>query len=279
MSSIKKIKNNLPREYMKAVNEHMKDLIPDYLDGNLNAKDHAKVVAHIADSKEFANEVVQYKKLIEAFNKEPMVMPSKKITEGFEKMLAEEKENKVKVVSIQESTNKSWLQKFSRVAASIALLIGVFFAGKYTQQNQTKTQIVSLQNEAQEYKEVALISLLENESASKRIQGVQLVQDFDTPDSEIVNALGQKMLNDENTNVRLTALEALSSFSYSEQVKNLFIEALKTEKNPSIQVAIIEVLVQLQEKKAIGPMKDLLEKEETQPFIKDQINLAIPKII
>lgn len=264
---------------MKSVNEHMKNLIPDYLDGNLNTKDHAKVVAHIAESKEFANEVAQYKKLIEAFSKEPMVMPSKKMTEGFEKMLAEEKENKVKVVSIQENTNKNWLHKFPRVAASIALLIGVFFAGKYSQQNQTKTQIVSLQNEALEYKEVALISLLENESASKRIQGVQLVQDFDTPDSEIVNALGQKMLNDENTNVRLTALEALSSFSYSEQVKNLFIEALKTEKNPSIQVAIIEVLVQLQEKKAIGPMKDLLEKEETQPFIKDQINLAIPKII
>ena len=74
-------------------------------------------------------------------------------------------------------------------------------------------------------------------------------------------------------------MEALAKFSYSEQVKTLFIQALETEENPSVQVALIEILGQLQEKKAIEPLKRLLEKEETQPFIKKEINNALPKII
>ena len=65
----------------------------------------------------------------------------------------------------------------------------------------------------------------------------------------------------------------------SETVKTAFIEALGTEKNPSIQIAIIQALVSIQEKKAIGPMQKLLEREDTQPFIKDEIKLGLPKII
>ena len=76
----------------------------------------------------------------------------------------------------------------------------------------------------------------------------------------------------------MTAFEALVKFTSSETVKNTFIEALEQEQNPSIQVAIIQALVQIQEKKAAEPMKKLLEKEDTQPFIKDQIRAVLPSI-
>lgn len=264
---------------MTVKNDHIEDLIPDYLDGELLGTAKADVEAHLKSCQQCTKELEAYKKLLDAVAQDTLEMPTKNVREGFEKMLKNEQDNQVRVVNIGTQTNKRWWQNIPRVAASIALLIASYFVGKYSEQGQAQSQIVSLQNEAMEYKEVALISLLENESASKRMQGVQLVQDFEKPDEQIVGAIGQKMLNDENTNVRLSALEALSSFSYSEQVKDLFVKALETEKNPSVQVAIIEVLVELQEKKAIAPMKKLLEEEETQPFIKDQINSAIPKII
>ena len=183
------------------------------------------------------------------------------------------------MVSLNRESKSNWWSSLPRVAASIVLLISAFLAGRYIQKNESQVQLVEVQTEALAYKEAALFSLLENESASQRIRGVELIKEFEKPDEQIVAALGEKMLTDENTNVRLTALEALSSFSYSDQVKDIFIEALKTEQNPSMQVAIIEMLVELQEKKAVEPMKKLLEKEETQPYIKDQINSALPKII
>ena len=207
-----------------------------------------------------------------------MVAPSEKLTANFEKMLQEEKKKQGKVVSLSSQKDNGRFQLL-KIAASIALLIGVFLAGRYSGKNELNTSLVEAQQEVLEYKEATLISLLGNESASKRIQGVQLIEEFDQPDADIVAALGEKMLADENTNVRLSAMEALSKFSYSDQVKAIFIQALETEENPSIQMALIEILGELQVKKAIDPMKKLLEKEETQPFIKNEINNALPKII
>lgn len=264
---------------MTMMNEHNEYLIPDYLDGLLDSESKAQFEAKLSQNNELAKELEAYKKLMEAFKTEPLVAPSKNLLAGFEKMLEEEKQNQVKVVTLNSVDKKRWFHSIPRVAASIILLIGAFIAGRFMQQNENQVQLAEVETEALEYKEAALFSLLENESASKRIRGVELIKEFEKPDEQIVAALGEKMLKDENTNVRLSALEALSSFSYSDQVKDVFIEALKSEKNPSMQVAIIEMLVQLQEKKAVEPMKRLLEEEETQPFIKDQINLALPKII
>ena len=124
-----------------------------------------------------------------------------------------------------------------------------------------------------------MLSLMENQSASRRIQGVNLIEEFTIPDEAIITALANRMLFDNNTNVRLSAVEALGKFTQSDTVKKTFITALETEKDPSIQITIIHTLVTIQEKKAIAPMQRLLEQEETQPFVKQQIKSLLPSII
>lgn len=256
----------------------LEDKILDYLDGKLSKGELEAFEAKLETDENLQKEVEEFKTLLNGIANEKKVMPSKELANNFEKLLEQEKSNQVKVVSIQSKSTRLGWQVF-KIAASVALLIGVFFIGRYSGREELNSSLVAAQQEVLEYKEATLISLLGNESASKRIQGVQLVEEFDRPDEDIVTALGEKMLTDENTNVRLSAMEALSKFSYSEQVKTIFIMALETEENPSIQVALIELLGQLQEKKAIGPLRKLLEKEETQPFIKNEINNALPKII
>ncbi len=252
--------------------------ISDYLDGTLPKSEVEAFEKRLQMDKAFRNEVEEFKILFNAIKNEKMEMPSKQLASNFEKLLNEEKNNQIRVVSMPSKPKNGTFQIF-KIAASVAVLIGIFFLGRYSEQQELRETLVNTQQEVLEYKEATLLSLLGNESASKRIQGVQLVEEFDEPDEDIVAALGEKMLRDENTNVRSSAMEALSKFSYSDQVKTIFIAALETEENPSIQMALIEILGQLQEKKAIGPMKKLLEKEETQPFIKDEINNALPKII
>ena len=252
--------------------------ILDYLDGRLSAEEMASFETILEKDSTLRQEVEGLTKLLNAFETEERVRPPQRLASTFEKMLDEERKNLVKVVPLDQRKNTAGFS-FLKIAASIALLIGTFLTGRFAGQNEANVSLVEARQEALEYKEATLISLLGNESASKRIQGVQLVKEFERPDPEIVTALGEKMLGDENTNVRLSAMEALSTFSYSEQVKSIFIKALETEENPSIQVALIEILGQLQVKKAIGPLKKLLDKEETQPFIKAEINNALPKII
>lgn len=256
---------------------NFEDHISDYLDGKLSIAEQLDFENEITTNSKLKREVEHYQKLFTAFSEEKEEVPSERLSTNFKEMLQEEKQNQVQTVSLT-TRNKGWMP-FLRIAASIILLVGIFFMGRYSGKQELQDNLVVAEQEALAYKEATLISLLGNESASKRIQGVQLVNEFEKPDKDIVAALGEKMLGDENTNVRLSAMEALSNFSYSEQVKAIFIQALETEENPSIQVALIEILGQLQEKKAVEPMKKLLEREDVQPFIKKEINNALPKII
>ena len=252
--------------------------ITEYLDGTLPKSEFEAFEKQLLVDAELQKEVDEFRALFEAIKNEKMEAPSDKLTSNFEKLLEEEKSNQVKVVSIKSKPNNGIYNMF-KIAASIALLITAFFIGKYSQQNEFENEYAVLEQEALNVKQTAMISLLENQSASKRIQGVQYINHFIDPDEEIIRALADRMLHDENTNVRLSAVEALSNFKNAESVKMAFIGALETEKDPSIQIAIIQNLVEIQEKKAIGPMQQLLEQEETQPFIKEEITNAIPKII
>jgi len=178
---------------------------------------------------------------------------------------------------VQSKTN--WTNNLLKIAASVALLVGVYFFGKQQQAQTSNAEIAQLADESLAFKQTAMLSLMGNKSASKRIQGVNFIQEFTEPDVAIVSALTDRMLHDENTNVRRTAVEVLSEFTASERVKTSFIKALKTEKDPGIQIAIIHLLGKIQEKKAVAPMQFLLDQEDTQPFVKEELKSILPNII
>ena len=113
-----------------------------------------------------------------------------------------------------------------------------------------------------------MLALMENESASKRIQGVRYIEEFTDPDPEIVAALVKRMRYDENTNVRLTAVTALEAFISSEAVKEGFIAALETEKDPTIQISIIKSLVKIQEKKSLKTNAKIIGTRRNSTFCK-----------
>ncbi|MFD2588951.1 zf-HC2 domain-containing protein [Croceitalea marina] len=261
--------------------DHIIDLLPNYIDDMLSKTQKNTVEVHLKTCALCTKEFEEYKSLFKRFTEEKMVQPSPNLGINFQKMLANEKENGVKVVAIDNAKNKNgnWFYSSIKVAASIALLIAAFVGGRYFQSEASQEDLASIENESLELKQTTMISLMENQSASKRIQGVQFIEEFEKPDEAIVKALANRMLNDENTNVRLIAAEALSKFSNSELVKLAFIEALETEKDPSVQIAIIQNLVKTQEKKAVKSMQKLLEQEDTQPFIKEEINQILSEII
>jgi len=263
-------------------NNHVIEMLPDYLDKLLEADTNKKIEIHLKECKTCAQELSELEELLHAFKTEGKIIPPSSIKTRFLNQLEAEKQTISKVVSMHSQPNSKrnqWAVNLLKVAASVLLLIGAFLAGKYQARTNDGEQIAQLTEEKMEFKQMAMLSLMENESASKRIQGVNYIEDFKNPDEAIVQALADRMLYDKNTNVRLAAVEALENYTTSETVKKAFIKALKVEKDPSIQITLIHALVNIQEKKAIEPMKKLLELEETQPFIKSQIESLLPNII
>ena len=263
-------------------NNHIADLIPEYLDNALSNFQKKEVEAHIKECEACKKELEELKILYGAFKKEKEVTPSARVRDNFYALLEDEKRNEHKLVALNpkaEPSKNPWVINTLKTAASIALLVGAFLFGKYQQETASNKEIALLMDERLEIKQMTMLSLMENKSASKRIQGVNYIEEFSDPDEDIVKALADRMRYDENSNVRLTAVDALRKFTASETVKNAFIAALKTEKDPSIQITIIQALVKIQERKAILPMKELLEREDTQPFVKEQIKSLLPSII
>lgn len=260
-------------------NEHISDLIPEYLDGSLDNKTVEIIDGHLSHCSECQQEVKEMKVLFTAFKSDVVAVPSERLRSKFEKALESEKAAMGKVVPLSsEKRTYHWANSVLKIAASIALLVASFQMGGVFQKKKIDQEFAELKEENLSMKQTAMLSLMENQSASKRIQGVAYIEEFENPDEAIIQALANRLLNDDNDNVRLTAFEALSKYTSSETVKNVLIEALEKEKNPSIQVAIIQTLVQIQEKKAAEPMKKLLEKEDTQPFIKEQIKAVLPSL-
>ncbi len=255
--------------------EHVQELLIEYLDSTLTEAQRKMVTAHVKDCSRCSEELAQLQTMFKAFDKEVPAIPPSSIKTNFLKQLANEEHRVSKEASpiaMRSIPSTNWVPNSLKLAASVALLIGAFLTGKYQASQKSNVMVTTLKTEGNEIRETAMLALMENKSASRRIQGVNFVVQFENPDEEIVSALTDRMLHDENVNVRSAAVDALSRFLESEAVKTAFIRALGTEKDPSIQIAVLQNLVHIQEKKAVGPMKKLLEQEDTQPFVKKEIN-------
>jgi len=151
------------------------------------------------------------------------------------------------------------------------LVISSFYYGKYHNNKLASQEVAILEKEKVQLKQEITISMIENESASKRLQAVSDAEEFENPGNDILNALINKMHYDNHINVRLAAAEALAKFSDLELVRKALINAL--------QIELIQILVSIQEKRAIPSMEKLLHNEETPVYVKDQVSIGLPNLI
>lgn len=263
-------------------NEHIEHLIPEYLEGFLSEEQNNEVEQHLDYCQICTKELAEYRIMLNAFEAEPRTLPSKTMQDDFSKLIDEEK-RKTDVFfqsnTIKGKTQRTWFPNVLKVAAGIALLVSGYLFGSYQKSIEANNEIAILKEKNMGIRQTAMLSLMENKSASKRIQGVNYMEGFSKPDKDILNALTERMQNDENANVRLAAVNALSSFTTSKTVRMALIETLKTEKNPNIQIAVIHILVKQKDKTAMTPMKQLLHQKDTEPFVKEQIRSLMPSII
>jgi len=263
-------------------NEHITHLLPEYLESILNDEQKSKIEQHLNECPKCTRELDEYRTMLSVFNAELAETPHKTLREGFHKLLdGEEQINRESFQSrtINKQTEKKWIPTILKIAAGLALLMGSYLFGAYQTSMETNKEIAILKEKNIGIRQTAMLSLMENKSASKRIKGVNYLEGFSQPDEDILKALTERMLNDENANVRLTAVNALAGFTNSKIASRALIQALKLEKDPNIQITVIHTLVKLKEKKAVDPMKNLLDQEDTKPYVKEQIKSLLPSII
>ncbi|MBL4905406.1 MAG: HEAT repeat domain-containing protein [Flavobacteriaceae bacterium] len=253
-------------------------ILVDYIDGLLTSKETEVIKEHITTCSRCEKALYETTQLMQSFTEEPIVEPSAKLRASFEQMLQEEKQKQTKVITLQPIKKKSYITLL-QVAASVAILFTGYLIGGYQESSNSQKEITAFKNEQQQLKENMMLAMIDNTSPSTRIKAVNYTDEFTTAEPKILKALIERMQHDSNSNVRLSAAEALAKFTDSELVKTALIETLTTEKNPSIQIEIIQILVNIQEKRALDPMKKLLEQPELPDYVKTQLNIGIAHLI
>lgn len=258
--------------------KEIKHLIVDYQENNLDHTSKVLVEEHLKSCTNCIQIHKEFKHLIDTINQVQEELPDNDLEHNFNEMLAKEKlafKTSVKVLRPKNKLFKSILQ----VAAVLLLMFSSYLFGSYESSTSQINEIVTLKQEKREMQTIATLSLMENESASKRLQAVSYAKAFTKPDHEVLSVLIAKMNYDRHTNVRLAAANALAKFAENTDVRQALIKTLETEENANMQIELIQILVDIEEKRVIPAMEKLLQNKETPGYIKDQINSELKQII
>ncbi len=259
--------------------KEIKDLITDYQYDNMDKARKALVEEHLNSCSGCTQIHQEFIHIIDTINQVKEELPDKDLELAFNDMLAKEKEVLKISKSIVLKPKNKMFKSMLKVAAALFLMVSSYLFGNYKSNTSQINEIATLKQEKTEMLTIATLSLMENESASKRIQAVKYSQELENPDNEILNALINEMLYDKLVNVRLASARALERFSEYNIVKDAYIEALKIEENTSMQIELIEILAHIKEKRAIPKMKELLNDENTPLFIKDKLKSKLQNLI
>ncbi|WP_370088329.1 HEAT repeat domain-containing protein [Ekhidna sp.] len=230
------------------------------LEGEVNPALKSRIDADPELTRRFNN----LKEVLEAIEITQEVEVPAHVQAGFQQALLQEK------LKGNNQTQWSWMQ----IAAAIALLVIGFGAGKFSSGN-TSEELSSMRAEIQSLKEVTLTNTLQKHSASKRILAVNQIEEKASINRELVSTLITTLNTDESPNVRYAALQALKKFMGEEDVKAELVKSLEAQTDPLIQISLITILVEAEERSAIAPLKDMINDEQTTPEVKQQAQVAI----
>jgi len=252
------------------------ELIAKYNEGLADPAEIRLIEQLIESGEVDLTELHELSGLDEQIQKIESPVPSLQLDDQFYGALAKEKR------ALKTKTSfamPDWNFLFPRLAlAAILLLIG-FSAGFFIQSPSGAKEVAQLTEEVSELKEMMMLAMLEKESATQRLKAVSLTSEMDNASEKVTNALFATLNHDENVNVRLAALEALTSYSKDSAVRSKLIASIGLQDSPLVQVALAELMVAIQEKKSVEALKQLLDSDRIPKEVKTKISESINVLI
>lgn len=170
--------------------------------------------------------------------------------------------------------NPAW----QMATAGFCLMIGLV-AGAYLQHGSAeRDEVARLREEVASTKEMVAVSLLQQQSATERLRGVDYSTRMDSMEPQVVAALVQRVNRDSNVNVRLAAIDALGKVANESQVRQSMQEALPQQDSPMVQAALIDYLVEAHDRNAVGTIRDLVSRPDVNPTVRDRARYAVQQL-
>jgi hypothetical protein len=253
--------------------EKLESMLIEYIDGNLGEDNRLVIESEIGKNPDTKILYEQLKEVMTKMTDAAQLVPGEALKNSFEHFLSQEAAKKPEAKSV------TMVPMFYRIAAGIILLMVVGVTTYWVRKDmQNQDRIAKMEKALDDNKRV-MMALLNNEfSPSQRMQGVSVAYEMNKPDDEIVRILIKTLNSDPNTNVRLAALDALSKFSSEDGVRKSLIESLATQKDPIIQIALIQLMVKMKEKTVVKQLEKMSKDSKTMKAVKDEAYSGIFKL-
>lgn len=239
-------------------------LLIQFLEGTLSAAECAKVTARLDQEPALVRELEQLEKLYAEFNDPESISVPSRVEEGFYAFLNEVQHASALPEPRRLSPYWKWAGAAAAVLISISLLSSLYL--NWTQ----REQLGHMQAEIERTQRMLMLSMLENPSASNRMQAMGVSLQQVKRDDEVLDALRQVLDHDPNVNVRLKAANALADFIEEPGVIDIMIASLEKQTFPQVQIALIEILTEARKKEAINAFHKLLDQEELMNIVRDK---------
>ncbi len=174
-----------------------------------------------------------------------------------------------------------------QMAVSFALLVVGVGVGYAVHPGQTKpevgttsgpSEVAQLRGEISNMRQMVALSLLQQQSAGDRLRGVSYAYQVPSSDTQVLSALLATVNTDPNVNVRLAAVDALHGFGASEVTRAAVIQSIRKQDQPMVQIALIDLLVDLHETEARPELAKLAADDKVMEAVRQHAQAAIGKL-
>lgn len=181
----------------------------------------------------------------------------------------------VDVLSPKNISENAKIETAKQVNRSESFVSNDSVLSKKTEKTKILVQYNNLSENENGFNKIKALELLKNEySASSRLHGIALLKDFSTSDRQVVKILSEKALSDENTNVRLAAVETLSAHIQNPEIGKKIRQIFLQQDDAMVQKELIAILANQKSSEfnteVNKKLKELTLNPTTADFVKDE---------
>lgn len=262
---------------------HAKEMMAACWADELDPASEARLKQHLETCAECASEMAELGALWERLGDIPAPEPSQALNmrweSTLESLIGARRQNQWRF-----SLSALWPDRpVWQVSVALACLVAGLAAGfgiSYLTRGggSDRGEIAQLREEVASTRQLVALSMLQQQSATERLRGVDYTTGMRAMDPDVVSALIQAVKTDQNVNVRLAAIDALAKVSGDARVRQSLAGSLAMQDSPMVQAALIDYVVDARDRQAVGVLKEFSARPDLNPLVRQRADMAVRQL-
>jgi putative zinc finger protein len=253
--------------------EEVREQFADYVIHRLPESKRAQIVEHLGSCEACRAELTELQSLWTRLDDIPPAEPGRNQRDRFDLMLESYKQPQRPHVS------RTWRMPALQFGLAAALLVlGIGIGYRMHPSSPPSPELAELRSELSDTRQMVALSLMQQQSATDRLKGVNWSYRLQEPSADVMHALLDTLMHDPNVNVRLATVDALRQFGNQPVVRRGLIEAMTRQESPMVQIALIDLAVDLHDKESVGTLRDLTQDQNLDPAVRDRAQKGLTEL-